>query len=114
MRTYLESEEVKQLEGAATLLRDKLLIRLLSHLGCRISEVLAQWMRWISCVTRCQGPRKDEAEYSCCHCEKSCLIFRLFMGRKGYGNRYMANQRVNEMANAIANAIASHMAIRRR
>ena len=40
-KTYLEPNEVDQLESAATCLRDKLLIRLLFHLGCRISEALA-------------------------------------------------------------------------
>lgn len=39
-KAYLETNEVKKLEGAAEYLRDKLLIRLLSHLGCRISEAL--------------------------------------------------------------------------
>lgn len=41
MKTYLEPEEVELLEKAATNLRDRLLIRLLFHLGCRISEALA-------------------------------------------------------------------------
>ena len=40
MKAYLELEEVEQLEQAAEYLRDKLLIRLLFHLGCRVSEVL--------------------------------------------------------------------------
>lgn len=40
MRTYLETEEVTLMEKAASNLRDKLLIRLLSHLGCRITEAL--------------------------------------------------------------------------
>jgi len=40
-KTYLESNEVEGLEKAATCLRDRLLIRLLFHLGCRISEALA-------------------------------------------------------------------------
>lgn len=39
-KTYLEPNEIKQLESAATYLRDKLLIRLLFHLGCRVSEAL--------------------------------------------------------------------------
>jgi integrase/recombinase XerD len=39
-KTYLELEEVKDLEEAAEYLRDKLLIRLLFRLGCRITEVL--------------------------------------------------------------------------
>lgn len=40
MKTYLDPSEVALLERAATNLRDKLLIRLLFHLGCRVSEVL--------------------------------------------------------------------------
>lgn len=41
MKTYLDPSEVALLEDAATNLRDKLLIRVLFHLGCRISEALA-------------------------------------------------------------------------
>jgi len=41
MKTYLDTEETKQLENAATCLRDRLIIRTLTHLGCRISEALA-------------------------------------------------------------------------
>jgi len=40
-KPYLEIDEVASLEKEATNLRDKLLIRLLFHLGCRISEALA-------------------------------------------------------------------------
>jgi integrase/recombinase XerD len=40
VKAYLEPQEVKELEDAAEYLRDKLLIRLLFHLGCRISEAL--------------------------------------------------------------------------
>jgi len=39
-RAYLEPEEVERLEQAAEYLRDRLLIRLLFHLGCRVSEAL--------------------------------------------------------------------------
>jgi len=41
MKTYLEPDEVTLMEKATTNLRDRLLIRLLFHLGCRISEALA-------------------------------------------------------------------------
>jgi len=41
VKAYLEIGEVWQLEQAATCVRDELLIRLLFHLGCRISEALA-------------------------------------------------------------------------
>ncbi|MBU2535498.1 MAG: site-specific integrase [Chloroflexi bacterium] len=40
MKTYIEPNETTLMEKAATNLRDRLLIRMLSHLGCRISEVL--------------------------------------------------------------------------
>jgi integrase/recombinase XerD len=40
MKAYVEPGEVAQMEKAATNLRDRLLIRLLFHLGCRVSEAL--------------------------------------------------------------------------
>jgi integrase/recombinase XerD len=40
-KAYLEPAEIKKLEKAAQFLRDRLLIRLLFHLGCRVSEALA-------------------------------------------------------------------------
>lgn len=40
-KAYLEVDEVARLEKATTNLRDRLLIRLLFHLGCRVSEALA-------------------------------------------------------------------------
>lgn len=40
MKAYLEPEEIERLEQAAEYLRDRLLIRLLFHLGCRVSEAL--------------------------------------------------------------------------
>jgi len=39
-KAYLEPAEIGRLEEAAEFLRDRLLIRLLFHLGCRISEAL--------------------------------------------------------------------------
>lgn len=41
VKTYLEIDETEALENAAACLRDKLLIRLLARLGCRVSEALA-------------------------------------------------------------------------
>lgn len=40
-QSYLEANEVAVLEKAAINLRDRLLIRLLFHLGCRVSEALS-------------------------------------------------------------------------
>jgi integrase len=42
MKTYLEPNEVDRIEQAAECLRDKLLVRLLAHLGCRVSEALVR------------------------------------------------------------------------
>jgi len=41
MKTYLELQEITTMENEANNLRDKLLVRLLFHLGCRVSEALA-------------------------------------------------------------------------
>ena len=40
-KAYLEASEIQDLEKTATNLRDKLLIRLLFHLGCRVSEAVS-------------------------------------------------------------------------
>jgi len=40
MKTYLEPKEIDRIEQEAECLRDKLLVRLLDHLGCRVSEAL--------------------------------------------------------------------------
>ena len=40
-KAYIEPEEIAAMETTATNLRDKLLVRLLFRLGCRISEALA-------------------------------------------------------------------------
>jgi len=39
-KAYLELNEIEQIESGAIYMRDKLIIRLLFHLGCRISEAL--------------------------------------------------------------------------
>ena len=41
MKVYLDAEDIKKMEEAATCLRDRLLIRLLFRLGRRVSEALA-------------------------------------------------------------------------
>jgi len=40
MKAYLEPTEIKIMERVASCLRDRLLIRILFRLGCRVSEVL--------------------------------------------------------------------------
>ena len=41
MKTYLNPEDVRLIKEQAETLRDKPLIQLLLHLGCRLSEALA-------------------------------------------------------------------------
>ena len=41
MKVYVEPHEIEQMEEQAACLRDKLLIRLLFHLGCRVCEALS-------------------------------------------------------------------------
>ena len=41
MKAYLELPEIELMEQVASCQRDRLLIRLLSRLGCRVSEALA-------------------------------------------------------------------------
>ena len=49
MKTYLELHEIVMMEQSAGNQRDKLLIRLLFRLGCRISEALALKVEDIDC-----------------------------------------------------------------
>ncbi len=41
VKAYLETDEIESLQKEATNLRDRLLVRILFHLGCRISEALS-------------------------------------------------------------------------
>jgi len=50
VKTYLDIGEIERLEIAATCPRDRLLVRVLSRLGCRVSEALALRVRDIDFV----------------------------------------------------------------
>lgn len=50
MKAYLEVEEIEKLANAAKYLRDRLLIRLLFHLGCRVSEALSLEVKGIDFI----------------------------------------------------------------
>jgi integrase/recombinase XerD len=70
-KVYLEPKEVERLEQAAGYVRDRLLIRLLFRLGCRISEALALSVNDIDFA---QGTvtiqhLKMRLKLSCPHCE---------------------------------------------
>jgi integrase/recombinase XerD len=70
MKAYLEPAEVEQMEQAAEYLRDRLLVRLLFHLGCRISEALGirvsdiDFDRGLVTIQHL----KARLELSCTHC----------------------------------------------
>jgi integrase/recombinase XerD len=70
-KTYLEPEDVQRLEQAAEYLRDRLLIRVLFHLGCRVSEALGIK---VSDIDFSQGlvtiqHLKQRIRFSCPECE---------------------------------------------
>lgn len=73
IRTYLALDQVEQLEEIATNLRDRLLIRLLFRLGCRVSEALAIGVEDIdfSNGTIMIKHLKRRIRYSCPECKTS-------------------------------------------
>ena len=62
MKAYLEVEEVGKLEKAATNLRDRLLIRLLSHLGDCISEAMRIKVEDIHSIDEWRKRRKQNKD----------------------------------------------------
>jgi len=70
MKVYVEPEEITLMEKAATNLRDRLLIRLLAHLGCRISEILGLTVQDIDFHQGTITIRhlKTRLKLSCPHC----------------------------------------------
>ncbi len=71
MKTYLDPEEVRLLEEATTCLRERLLIRLLFRLGCRVSEAL---FVKVEDIDFSQGTvtilhLKSRLRLSCSHCQ---------------------------------------------
>jgi integrase/recombinase XerD len=69
-KAYLEPEDVKILEDATENLRDRLLIRMLFHLGCRVSEALALTIEDIDFdnATVCILHLKTRLKLSCSNC----------------------------------------------
>jgi integrase/recombinase XerD len=71
VETYLEPKEIKLMEEAASSVRDRLLIRLLFRLGCRVSEALALT---VDDIDRSKGlvtivHLKSRAKLLCPHCQ---------------------------------------------
>jgi integrase/recombinase XerD len=70
VKAYLEPHEIEQLENAATNLRDKLLVRILFHLGCRVSEALGLEVKHIDFEhgTATIEHLKSRVRLHCPHC----------------------------------------------
>jgi len=71
MKAYLEPEEIALMEKVAMCFRDRLLIRLLFRLGCRISEALAIAVEDIDLAngTVTIQHLKTRMKLSCPHCD---------------------------------------------
>jgi integrase/recombinase XerD len=69
-KVYLEPEEITLVEEAASNLRDRLLIHLLFHLGCRVSEALALTVNDIDFdnATVCILHLKTHLRLTCSNC----------------------------------------------
>jgi integrase/recombinase XerD len=85
MKAYVEPDEVTLMESSASNLRDKILIRLLFHLGCRISEALALKVEDIDFV---QGTitiihLKHGVKLSCSNCRARIGSSHLFCPKCG-------------------------------
>ncbi len=59
MRTCVETEEITLMEKATNNLRGRLLVRLLFHLGCRISKALALKIEDIDFTQAFRGKRYE-------------------------------------------------------
>ena len=84
-KAYLEPSEIEQLENAATNIRDRLLIRILFHLGCSISEALALKVDGIDFK---QGTisvvhLKRRVKLSCANCGAQLGVSHVFCPRCG-------------------------------
>ena len=85
MRAYVEPEEVTLMEKATPYLRDRLLIHILFHLGCRISEALALKVEDIDLVHRTITIKhlKIRLTVSCPNCGGRLSATHLYCSRCG-------------------------------
>lgn len=85
-KSYLELEEVRKLEEAAECLRDRLLIRLLARLGCRISEALGIAVDDVDFAgsTIAIQHLKTRVRLSCPHCGSRLSRADRFCARCGF------------------------------
>jgi integrase/recombinase XerD len=84
-KAYLEVDDIKKLEGAATCLRDRLLIRVLFQVGCRVSEALALEVKNVDLSegTLTIEHLKARVRLSCPHCRQRLGKAHVFCPRCG-------------------------------
>jgi len=85
MKAYVEPEEVAQMEKVAGNLRDRLLIRVLFHLGCRVSEALGLSVEELDFNQRTVTIKhlKSRLRLSCVNCGASLGASHLFCPKCG-------------------------------
>ena len=100
-KAYLEASEVEHLEKAAANLRDRLLIKLLLRLGCRISEALGLQVQDIDFArsTVTIQHLKSRLKLSCTECKQRLGRNHMFCpkcggkvekaGKKEYGSAFL-------------------------
>ena len=86
MKTYLDPEEIEKIELSATNSRDRLLIRVLSRLGCRISEALAISVDDIDFQERMITIRhlKTRLKLACPHCSAKLATSHVYCPGCGF------------------------------
>ncbi len=101
VKEYLEVEDTSLIEDAALCLRDKLLVRLLRRLGCRVGEILGLEERHIDFSQRQIKIVHEKARITrfCSYCAKEGVRTRL-------GKKWLACPRC---MNPISNAIIKQM-----
>ena len=85
MKVYLEPEEISRMERVTSNLRDKLFIRVLFHLGCRISEALGLSVQDIDFNQRILTIKhlKRRLKLSCTNCGTRLGAAHLFCPKCG-------------------------------
>jgi len=93
IKIYLTLDQVSRLEDIATTIRDRLLIRLLFHLGCRVSEALAIGVDDIDFSSGMITIKhlKRRIKYSCPECKTSLAARHTYC--PGCGLRITSAQR---------------------
>ena len=97
-KAYLEPTEIEALESAAKIPRDRLLIRLLFRLGCRVSEALSLTVPNIDFESNMVTivHLKSRVWINCQHCGTKLGLRHDFCPKCGTKNKLNASQRAEQ------------------